>query len=111
MNMIINLLLIIVTLLAPGSLQRSSSSKKKSQVKRAEKTNADRLKVLKKQAMNSSDCIGLMVEELSSQCASYKLSPSCFVQTYGSIGLEFGEEDTLKEKQFIECLKTSGILY
>ena len=97
----------IAALIVPLSDQKNNKKKKE---KKVEKNNNERFKALINQGKTSSECTGLLAEELNTQCASYKVSPECFIQHYGSIGLEFGEEDTLKEKQFMECLKSSGLL-
>ena len=101
------LFFVMLALVVPVSEAKNNKKKRQNNV---EKANNQRFKGLYEQARLSTECRGLAVEELHSQCASYKVSPECFVQHYGALGLEFGEEDTQKEKRYKECLKASGLL-
>ena len=74
------ILMVIAALIVPDSEQKNSKKKKE---KKVEKNNNERFKALINQGKSSSECTGLLVEELNTQCASYKVSPECFVKHYG----------------------------
>jgi len=52
----------------------------------------------------------MIAEDLVHQCANYKVSPECFSLHFGVNGIEFGEEDVVKDRRYNECLKTAGLL-
>ena len=87
-------ILLAVAILAESGEAKGAARKKKDKERKLNNANTSRFKVLFDQAKQSTECQGLAVEELHSQCASYKISPECFSEHYGAAGLEFGEEDS-----------------
>ena len=99
---------ILVTLFADA---RTNGKRRKKNDNARDRQNLQRYKVLYEQAKVSEACRGLEVDELVNQCASFHMSPDCFVKAFGDRGLEFGEEDTSKDKDFTTCLKETGVLH
>ena len=89
------LLFICLLLFNVEAKQRGKGSQKAKNAKDKKVSNANKLKynALIEQAKVSTECVGLLVSDLSNMCAKYKLSPECFVTHFGATGLEFGEED------------------
>ena len=90
------LLFICMLLLNVEAKNRGGKGSQKAKNAKDKKvSNANKLKynALLEQAKVSTECVGLLVSDLSNMCAKYKLSPECFVTHFGATGLEFGEDD------------------
>ena len=98
-NILILGLLVIIAVLAMVQAKGGQKNKKKP-LSPLEK----KLKVLKEEYRNTK-CSYLLEDTILNQCLHFYVNRECFAQAYGEMGLEIGEVNAFKDKDFEECYK------